>query len=467
MVERVLLLTVATHMTHELERFIESAEHFGYDYEILGLGREWVGGVAENGRLIFPGGGMKVNLLKDYIGDIDDDTIILFTDSYDVVFADGPESIINKWNSLGGGMIFTAEKTCWPEPHLSKVYPDSPYDYRYLNSGGFLGRAEDIKKLIETNCEDSDDDQLYYTLKFLNSEGITLDYECDIFQTLNSSFDDVELHNGSVFNRVTKTYPTVIHANGGVGPRTFLNKLYNNMIKPKHDLKVLRGDETVMVQVVFDFQHTNPSVIMDSIEYLTYDKKLIDLVVFNNNRLNNWAIDNFIEKFKDQYNSVKYYYGNGESVYELRETALEYANMYGGDYVIQIDANHKLNNHDTIQLLMEENRDIIAPMINVEQTLNSNFWGGVDGNGYFQESDNYFPIRNYEDKGTFVVPFIKGVIMFKKEILNHKVFTLLYENNRDDEFYGDDYFVVFCNALRNSNLFMYVTNKRYYGKYFE
>ena len=52
------------------------------------------------------------------------------------------------------------------------------------------------------------------------------DYNLDIFQTLNQSIDDVEIHNGRVYNKVTKTYPIVIHANGGVGPRTYLNKLY-------------------------------------------------------------------------------------------------------------------------------------------------------------------------------------------------------------------------------------------------
>ena len=73
------LVTVATHETHELRRFIESAEYFGYDYHILGLGKEWVGGEANNGRLVFPGGGMKVNLLKEYLQTLtnDNDVIVL------------------------------------------------------------------------------------------------------------------------------------------------------------------------------------------------------------------------------------------------------------------------------------------------------------------------------------------------------------------------------------------------------
>ena len=67
MKNRLTLVTVATHKTHELDRFIESANYHGYDYVILGLGMEWTGGVADNGRLVFPGGGMKVNLLKNYL----------------------------------------------------------------------------------------------------------------------------------------------------------------------------------------------------------------------------------------------------------------------------------------------------------------------------------------------------------------------------------------------------------------
>lgn len=467
MVNNLTLVTVATHRTHELDRFIESAEYFGYEYVILGLGKQWVGGEANNGRLVFPGGGMKVNLFKEYLQTVDnDEDVILFTDSYDVVFNQGPDELLSRWSNMGEGLLFTAEKTCWPDPKLERVYPETIFDYRFLNSGGFIGRAGDLKVLTQTRCEDSDDDQLYYTLKFLNSEGISLDYDVEIFQTLNSSFDDVEVIEGVVYNKVTETYPVVVHANGGVGPRTYLNKLYNDMNRPEKELRVLRGDERVMMQVFFDFEHSNPRIILDSIEYLTYPKKLIDVVIYNTEKTNDWAITKFIKDNKEKYRTIDYVYEIGESTYDLRDHAMRNSLIHECDFLLQIDGSYNVKNRDTIQLLMEENQDIISPMINTEGTLNSNFWGGVSPDGYFAESDNYFPIRNYENVGTFVVPFISGVIMYTNGILKNKIFDSLYGRHRDDDYYGDDYFVVFCNVMRESNLFTYVTNKRYFGKTF-
>ena len=461
------LVTVATHNTPELERFKESAKFYGYDYHILGLGREWVGGEANNGRLVFPGGGMKVNLLKGFLSEnINPNDIILFTDSYDVVFNDTPEELVKRWESLGGGLIFTAEKTCWPDPKLESVYPNSTYGYKFLNSGGFIGTAGQLKSLTQTICEDADDDQLYYTLKFLNDEGINLDYNVDIFQTLNSSFNDVEVLNGKVYNNVTKTYPIVIHANGGVGPRTYLNGLYNKMERPEHTTIDWVGDERVKVQLFFTFEHSNPRIILDAIEYLSYPKRLMDIVIYNNHGLNQWSIDNFIKNNKDEYNTIEVYSDEQDGLYDIKRHSLMDGANYEGDYVLQVDADHNIKNKNTIEILIEENRDIITPMINQEQTLNSNYWCNVDGNGYFAEGDDYFPIRNYEMKGTFVVPFVKGVILFKTDYLNQEVFKGMY-SDQDFKDYGDDHDVAFCSSMRESNLFMYVTNKRYFGKYFD
>lgn len=464
MSETIKLVTVATHKTDELNRFKESATHYGFDYQILGLGMEWSGGEAVNGRLVFPGGGMKVNLLKEYLTTQDDDTIILFTDSYDVVFSGGPKDVLKNWD--GEGVLFTAEKTCWPDTNLIEKYPNSKTDYRFLNSGGFIGRVSDLKVLTETPCENTDDDQLYYTLKFLNGEGIKLDYNLDIFQTLNESTEDVEINDGYVHNIITDTHPTVIHANGGVSVRTFLNTLYNDMNQPINYTIDVTGKDKVLVQVIFDDDHSNPSVIMDSIGYLTYDKSLIDLYVINNSLRNHWEITNFIKKCGEQYNSTDYHYLEGESTFVLRDRAIFAVRNYKVSNVLVMDSNYYVKNHDTIQILLGENKSIVAPMLNTEQSLESNFWCGVDEYGYFREHDNYFKYRDYEKVGTFNVPFVKGVIMFDYETITSNKYLELYVRTKDES-YGNDHFVILCNHIRSLNHFMFVTNKRYFGKFLQ
>ena len=91
-VDRFIVVTVATEDNDELNRFRDSCKRYNIPYHILGLGDEWKSGHAENGVLISQGGAQKVIYLRDFMKTLDNlqDTIVLFTDSYDVVFNAGP-----------------------------------------------------------------------------------------------------------------------------------------------------------------------------------------------------------------------------------------------------------------------------------------------------------------------------------------------------------------------------------------
>ena len=84
------IITVATDDNEPLQRFKKSCNNYGLNYKILGLNEEWMGGDMKNGR----GGGMKLNLLKKELKEYDKDDIILFTDSYDVIFLSDSNEII-------------------------------------------------------------------------------------------------------------------------------------------------------------------------------------------------------------------------------------------------------------------------------------------------------------------------------------------------------------------------------------
>ena len=170
-INKFMLITVATEDNDQLERFRKSCEYFNVPYKILGLGKEWNGGEAENGVLKGFGGGQKINLLRDELKSWSDvkNHVIMFTDSYDVVLLQNPQEILNKFRQFNSNIIFSSEKTCWPSPELSEKYPESLTEYKYLNSGGFIGYVSDILELIKDEIDDKDDDQLYYTQKYLSS----------------------------------------------------------------------------------------------------------------------------------------------------------------------------------------------------------------------------------------------------------------------------------------------------------
>ena len=42
-------------------------------------------------------------------------------------------------------VIFSAEALIWPDKKLANLFPSSNTIYKYLNSGGFIGKIKDIK----------------------------------------------------------------------------------------------------------------------------------------------------------------------------------------------------------------------------------------------------------------------------------------------------------------------------------
>ncbi|MEQ2218949.1 Procollagen-lysine,2-oxoglutarate 5-dioxygenase 2, partial [Xenoophorus captivus] len=101
---------------------------------VLGMGETWKGG--DVGRSI--GGGQKVRLLKEAMENLADqeDLVVLFVDSYDLIFAGGPEEILRKFQQGNHKVLFAAEGMIWPDKRLADKYPLVRSGKRYLNSGG-------------------------------------------------------------------------------------------------------------------------------------------------------------------------------------------------------------------------------------------------------------------------------------------------------------------------------------------
>jgi hypothetical protein len=244
-----ILFSVCTDTNNEgYLRFINSCEENRINYKILGIGKEWFGGNMELG----PGGGQKVNLLKLELDTMSIDelkqTVIIFTDSYDVIVSSNMSIIkkkidifLNKYKKpLENTVIFSSEKTCWPNQNKEILFKKTKYGYNYLNSGGFIGKANVLKELLINKINNYDDDQEYYMNIYLNQTNINilLDSECLIFQTLNNSLTDLIRYNNKLINKVTHTEPCILHANGpkNIKEQLFMYyDLYNNKILYKGD----------------------------------------------------------------------------------------------------------------------------------------------------------------------------------------------------------------------------------------
>jgi len=210
------VFTVATEETPELQRLLASARRYGTGIDVLGLGEEWKGGDMRNA----PGGGQKVRLLRAALKGMPPERPILFVDGYDTIITRHMVDGLDIWRTIfDSAPVFAAETTCWPDSALAGSYPDDNPEnpYRFLNSGLFIGTAGDLRQIVKAPIREDDDDQLYYTKRFLSGRfGMRLDTECRLFQCLNGSLDDVKIDygRGMLVNERHESWPVVIHANG-------------------------------------------------------------------------------------------------------------------------------------------------------------------------------------------------------------------------------------------------------------
>lgn len=220
--DKLLVITVATAETEGYRRFLQSAEFFNYTVRTLGLGQEWRGG--DVARTV--GGGQKVRWLKKEMEKYasQEDMIIMFVDSYDVILASSPTELLKKFVQSGSHLLFSAESFCWPDWGLAEQYPEVGVGKRFLNSGGFIGFAPTIHRIVrQWKYKDDDDDQLFYTQLYLDPGlreklKLSLDHKSRIFQNLNGALDEVVLkfdqNRVRIRNVAYDTLPVVVHGNG-------------------------------------------------------------------------------------------------------------------------------------------------------------------------------------------------------------------------------------------------------------
>lgn len=215
--------TVATE-AEKAHRLIYSTECNGMDLNMLGKG-------LDKFDMTNTGGGIKINLLREALKSHDDNDLILFLDGYDTFILGDWDEIEARFLGFGCDMVFSAETTCWPDSQLSHLF-QADTDYKFLNSGTFIGRAGAIKALIAEEITNLDDDQRYITTKYLSGDhNIRLDTECYIFQT---HADNVVIKNGFTYNDHTNCYAVIYHGNGGENAIAKLDEVFEAWKNPEY-----------------------------------------------------------------------------------------------------------------------------------------------------------------------------------------------------------------------------------------
>ncbi|NDB94421.1 MAG: glycosyltransferase family 25 protein, partial [Euryarchaeota archaeon] len=232
------VLTVGSD-SEKMSKLLDSASHHNISVENI-CGPAW-NGTDMSG----PGGGQKLVDLRYWLvaNEIPDHDVVLFTDAYDVFYGMGLEAILGRFLGFKSEIVFSAEQYLWPDNSLR--FPPTHTKYMYLNSGTFIGRVGEIKRLLANPIKPEEDDQLYLQKQYLSGHfDITLDVEHYIFATHE---EQTEIRNKMIYNPLTECFSCIYHGNGGGDAKRKFNQLYEDLYpKPAYlevrDYKVLANE---------------------------------------------------------------------------------------------------------------------------------------------------------------------------------------------------------------------------------
>lgn len=214
----ILALTVNTRSSPNLEIWKKSAERYGYNYEVLGLGEKWGGWKWRTKKYI-----EAINIYKNF-------DIFILCDSDDLYFTGPCSEFLEKFIEMKSSIVIGVESNCCsvhlPSDEkkevintLFEIQNSKNIDSKYYtpNGGCIFGYQEAILDLLY-KISDYDDDQYGYTLEYIKDNNIMkLDYYQNIVGNhLQLIFRDIIYDweigdNNRPYNVTTGTYPVIMH----------------------------------------------------------------------------------------------------------------------------------------------------------------------------------------------------------------------------------------------------------------
>jgi hypothetical protein len=428
-----------------VRRFKHFCQSHKLNYVVLGEGEVWKGGQMDKG----PGGGQKINRLRQFLEEHTQNNLLMVCDTFDLFPIANEQLIVESYEKLASGKIlFAAECYCWPDASLTKDYiqrDGNTGSFPYLNSGSFIGFRDDIYDLIQDPIDDVEDDQLYFTRKYLDGEKIILDHQCQLFQALNGCKDAIIANNHNSHNPMTGTNPVILHGNGA--SKLHLNHLENYLFlsRPSCVISELGHRPKIFIAAHTNSQAPEYSQFIQSIQEISQTYRETTVFIYDQNPPSIGFAP--IEGFNYRYGCQKFVYN------DFIDSDLPYYFLLE-QHIFLTDPRCLLR---LVELLEAHNSyySAVAPMIRRPGTFQTNFWGALDPNGYYRRSEDYLDIVERRVIGIFNVPYVNGAVLIRREAI------LSLSNTQDSNNPDMD----LCASLRHKTQFMYVDNREICGTY--
>ncbi|CAN0284614.1 unnamed protein product, partial [Phaeothamnion confervicola] len=161
---------------------------------------------------------------------------VLFVDAFDTLLLPAAKDLVHRFLWLGADLVFGAELECSPDDSMRLLYPPHLAAASvFLNSGTYIGRASDVRWMLDEVAEDlrrnheafggdvlAVDDQRWFTRFFLrhaNTSHVVLDTSRALFLPMFAvpPLDIIVVPGDPAFLRYGPTgdSPCVLHGNGG------------------------------------------------------------------------------------------------------------------------------------------------------------------------------------------------------------------------------------------------------------
>lgn len=128
---------------------------------------------------------------------------------------------------------------------------------------------------------------------------------------------------------------------------------------------------------------------------LNYPKSKMSVLIHNNVKYHSAQVESFVTDSSNHFKSIKLITPEEDSAdFEAKTEAIEECKKTNCPYYFSLDSTAHLDNPDTLKLLIEQNRKVLAPIMIRKDTTWSNVWGDLNENGFYARSDDYLDIIN-------------------------------------------------------------------------
>ena len=464
---RVVVATVATDTSHAgFETLRRSVEYFGYRFVVLGDGDEWIGGDVVR----TTGGGMKLSLMKEFLDTVDENLLVVFTDGYDTVFQLGPDALVERFEKFKVDVVISAETQCWPDKRLCDRYARILSDagqFRYVNSGNYMGLAKHLKTLLRDFDPDQpdSDDQLYISQRYLDSlvhakRKLALDNGCVLFQPLSGVENGDWTMRGHVFhNELTNSDPVVLHGNGIskrtlVGISNYVAGGFDDFYGSKQNIRV--DPESIRTYPLclglFFIGTPFEGDFLESVMALKLDRKKTRLYIHHaaGSRI---ALDH---ELRQTFRSCATIQPTTDC--SARAKFFASADTDGCAYALAVDSEVILERRTILSDLVEWNKSIAFGHAKRETTVWSNFWSDMRPDGWYRRGFDTLALYNRERKGLWRVPYAHGLMLVRRDALAK--LSAAYAKTPAE---NDDCQRVACIEALNAGIGFHVDNRELYG----